>query len=75
MSSLGLEGGWSYGTATSLKLLEKGYSVGGYLDSGVPRYTLYRVMNPAPHFKYEVAHEFDTPEELHMMVRLLLDGE
>lgn len=54
--------------------MSKGYSVGGYLDSGVPRYTLYRVTN-APHFRYETVHEFDSVEELELMVRLLLDGD
>ena len=54
------------------ELMAKGYSVGGYVDKGIPRYMLYRVTS-APHFKYETVHEFNTPEELNNMVKLLLD--
>jgi hypothetical protein len=74
MSSLGLEGGWAENNNTHHRLMSKGYSVGGFINKDAPKYVLYRVTN-APHFRYETVHEFDSVEELELMVRLLLDGD
>lgn len=74
MSSLGLEDGWAENNVTYHKLHAKGYSVGGYIDSGVPKYVLYRI-DGVKYFKYETVHEFDSVEELELMVKLLLDGD
>ena len=48
----------------------------GYTDRGKAHYMLYRAGTGTPQnkFKYEIVHEFDTPEELNRMVKLLLEG-
>lgn len=56
-------------SAVNAKLHKKGYSVGGYIDKGIPKYVLYRMADG----DFERVHEFDTPEELNMMLKLLLD--
>lgn len=66
---LKVDNGWvGSNSAVNSKLHTKGYSVGGYIDKGVPKYVLYRVAD-----KFERVHEFDTPEELNNMLKLLLD--
>jgi hypothetical protein len=64
---------WASENPAYAKLVEKGYSVGGYIDNEVPKYALYRITPTVPHLWYEMVHTFDTPEELSNMVKLLLD--
>lgn len=69
-----VEDGFVVGTADDTvhhKLRAKGYSVGGYIDKGVPRYVLYRKDDAAQ--KYERIHEFNSAEELNNMVKLLIE--
>jgi hypothetical protein len=69
-----MDNGWvdTY-CSTSKSLYKAGYSVGGYLDNGVARFVLYRVVDTADRF--ECVHEFNTREELNNMVKLLLPPE
>lgn len=53
----------------SKKLHAKGYSMGGFIDNGVPKYVLYR----ADKEKFERVHEFDSIEEFNNMVKLLIE--
>ena len=53
------------------KLRAKGYSVGGYIDKGVPRYILYRLNDTR--VLYQRVHEFDSAEGLNNMVKLLIE--
>ena len=57
-------------TNQSRKLANAGYSVGGYVDNGVPKYVLYRADD-----KFTRVHEFDSQEELDNMIKLLLPPE
>lgn len=66
------EDGWIPVSPLTRKLAALGYSVGGYSDNGVARYVLYRV-STGNHF--ERVHEFDTPEEMNNMVKLLIPPE
>jgi len=69
-----VDNGWvNTHSPVSKKLYSKGYSVGGYVDNGVPKYVLYRTGDGHGGFKYERIHEFNTNEELNNMVKLLLD--
>jgi hypothetical protein len=71
---LRIEDGYVVGTGEDTvhhRLRALGYSVGGYIDKGVPRYTLYRYNRGID--RYESVHDFDTPEELNNMVKLLLE--
>ena len=65
---LKLNNGWVEDNSTLRKLTKMGYHVGGWVDKGVPRYALYRADSG-----YSMVHEFDTPEELNRMVKLLLE--
>jgi hypothetical protein len=58
-------------TKQSRRLHTAGYSVGGYVDNGVPKYVLYRTL--AHH--HERIHEFNSEEELDNMIKLLLPPE
>ena len=65
-----VDNGWvNTHSLVSKKLYAKGYSVGGYIDKGVPKYVLYRIDDG----KFGRVHEFDTTEELNTMLKLLLD--
>jgi hypothetical protein len=65
-----VDNGWvNTHSSVSKKLYAKGYSLGGYIDNGVARYVLYRIDDG----KFERVHEFDTPEEMNNMIKLLLD--
>jgi hypothetical protein len=67
---LKVDNGWvDSNSAVNSKLHTKGYSVGGYIDKGIPKYVLYRVADN----KFERVHEFDTNEELNNMLKLLLE--
>lgn len=67
-----MDNGWvPSNSAVASKLFKKGYSVGGYIDKGVPRYVLYRKDG----MKFDRIHEFDTSEELNNMLKLLLEDE
>ena len=69
-----VDNGWvNTHSSVSKKLYAKGYSVGGYIDNGVPKYVLYRTGDGHGGFKYERIHEFDTLKELNNTVKLLLD--
>ena len=71
-----MDNGWvNTHSPVSKKLYAKGYSVGGYIDNGVPKFVLYRTGTGTAQngFKYERIHEFNTNEELNNMVKLLLD--
>lgn len=68
---LELDNGWVTQNDTNRKLHALGYSVGGYIDKGVPRYVLYRLENTL----LERVHEFDSAEELNQMLKLLLPTE
>lgn len=73
---LELDNGWVSDTNTSRRLRNAGYSVGGYIDKGVSRYVLYRVeQSGVGAGMYTVVHEFDSPEELNAMVKLLIPEE
>ena len=64
-----VDNGWVE-TFTHNQLWKAGYSVGGYVDNGVPKYVLYRADD-----KFTRVHEFDSEEELNNMVKLLLPPE
>lgn len=67
-----MDNGWvDSNSAVNSRLHRKGYSVGGYIDKGIPKYVLYRIDNE----KFDRVHEFDTNEELNNMLKLLLDDE
>ena len=68
--NLDLDNGW-VNTETYRELHKHGYSVGGYVDNGVAKYVLYRVGGDT----FEYIHEFDTPEELNNMMKLLIPPE
>jgi len=72
---LELDNGWVSHTNTSRRLRDAGYTVGGYIDNGVPKYVLYRVVGGVGVNGFAVVHEFDTPEELNNMVKLLIPEE
>ena len=65
-----VDNGWvDSNSAVNSKLHRKGYSVGGYIDKGIPKYVLYRIR---PN-NFERVHEFDTNEELNTMLKLLIE--
>ena len=65
------EDGWvDSNSAVNSKLHRKGYSVGGYIDNLKPKYVLYSLNDDG---KFARVHEFDSTEELNLMVKLLLD--
>lgn len=64
------DNGW-VDTFTYNRLFRAGYSVGGFVDNGVPKYVLYRVYD----HKHERIHEFDSMKELNNMVKLMLPPE
>ena len=65
-----MDNGWvNTHSPVSKKLYAKGYSVGGYIDKGIPKYVLYRIDDG----KFGRVHEFNTNEELNTMLKLLLD--
>lgn len=68
-----LSAGWAEETPALRKLRAKGYSVGGYMDKGQPKYSLYRMADDDHAFKYDMVHEFNSAEELNNMVKLLLE--
>lgn len=68
-----LNNGWVEQNSTYRQLSAKGYSVGGYIDKGVPKYVLYRAADEHGGFKYDMVHEFNSAEELNRMVKLLLE--
>jgi hypothetical protein len=64
------EDGWvDSNSAVNSKLIRNGYSVGGYIDNLKPKYVLYLVSDGG----FKRVHEFDSIEELNLMVKLLLD--
>ena len=69
-----LDNGWVVQSDTNRRLHALGYSVGGYIDKGVPRYVLYRRLGEAG-VKFERVHEFDSEEELQRTVKLLIPPE
>ena len=66
-----LDGGWVEDSTPVRRLREKGYYVGGYIDKGQPKYSLYRKNDDKVRFEH--VHEFDSAEELNNMVKLLLE--
>lgn len=64
-----LDNGW-VNTDTYRELYKHGYSVGGYIDKGVPKYVLYRADK-----EFTRIHEFDSAEELNNMIKLLIPPE
>ena len=65
-----VDNGWvDSNSAVNSKLHRKGYSVGGYIDKGIPKYVLYRIDDG----RFARVHEFDTTEELNTMLKLLLE--
>ena len=73
---LELDNGWVSNTRTSRRLRDAGYTVGGYIDSGVPKYVLYRIeQSGVDAGMFTIVHEFDTPGELNNMVKLLIPEE
>jgi len=67
-----MDNGWvNTHSPVHTRLYSKGYSVGGYIDKGVPKFVLYRVGGNGLNF--ERIHEFNSNEELNNMVKLLLD--
>ena len=73
---LELDNGWVSHTRTSRRLRDAGYTVGGYIDNDVPKYVLYRIdQSGVGASGYTIVHEFDTPEELNNMVKLLIPEE
>ena len=70
--TLEMDNGWVPVSPLINDLARIGYSVGWYIDKGVPKYILYRVSG-RDHL--ELVHEFDTAEELNNMVKLLLPPE
>lgn len=73
---LKLDNGWVSHTDTTRRLHGAGYTVGGYIDKGVSRYVLYRIeQSGVGAAAYTAIHEFDTPEELKNMIKLLIPEE
>ncbi len=75
---LELDNGWVSHTNTYLqrRLRDSGYTVGGYIDKGAPKYVLYRMeQSGVGAGMHTIVHEFDTPEELTIMVKLLIPEE
>ena len=74
---LELDNGWVSNTNTSRRLRDAGYTVGGYIDNGVSKYVLYRLEQSGVGAAgmFTIVHEFDTPEELTIMVKLLIPEE
>jgi hypothetical protein len=73
---LELDNGWVSYTNTSRRLRDAGYTVGGYIDNGVSKYVLYRLEQSGVGVgMFTIVHEFDTPEELTIMVKLLIPEE
>ena len=73
---LELDNGWVSNTNTSRRLRDAGYTVGGYIDNGVPKYVLYRMeQSGVDAGMFTIVHEFDTPGELNNMVKLLIPEE
>ena len=73
---LELDNGWVSNTNTSRRLRSAGYTVGGYIDKGVPKYVLYRLeQSGVGAGMFTIVHEFATPEELTIMVKLLIPEE
>ena len=73
---LELDNGWVSDTNTSRRLRNAGYTVGGYIDKGVPRYVLYRIDRTSSGVGIHTRiHEFDSPEEVNAMVKLLIPEE
>lgn len=70
---LELDNGWVTQSDTNRKLHALGYSVGGYIDKGVPRYVLYRKNDKK--IRFERVHEFDSAEELNRTIKLLITPE
>ena len=69
-----VDNGWvNTHSPVSKKLYAKGYSVGGYIGNGVPKYVLYRTGDETGGFKYERIHEFSSAEELNNVVKLLIE--
>jgi hypothetical protein len=66
-----MDNGW-VDTFTYNRLFKAGYSVGGFVDNGVPKCVLYRAEGDN---KFERIHEFDSMKELTNMVKLLLPPE
>jgi hypothetical protein len=62
--------GWVETNSAYRRLQDKGYHASGWIDKGVPKYALYRNEGRG---NYVMLHEFNTPEELNNMVKLLLD--
>ena len=62
--------GWVVSNDASHRLRQKGYSAAGWSSNGKAEYALYRWKDD---HTYEKVCEFDTPEELNNMVKLLLD--
>ena len=62
--------GWVETGPALRRLAEKGYTVSGYTDKGMPHYMLYRNEDGR---RFELVHEFNTPEELNNMLKLLLE--
>jgi hypothetical protein len=73
---LEVDHGWVSHTRTSKRLRDAGYTVGGYIDKGVTKYALYRLeQSGVGAGMFTIVHEFDTPEELNNMVKLLIPEE
>jgi hypothetical protein len=73
---LKLDNGWVTHTDTSYRLRDAGYTVSGYIDKGVSKYVLYRMeQSGVDAGMFTIVHEFDTPEELTIMVKLLIPEE
>lgn len=66
-----VDNGWVTQSPTTRLLAKEGYSVGGYIDNGVPKYVLFRLDGT----KFGPVHEFSSPEELNNMVKLLIPPE
>jgi hypothetical protein len=64
-----VDNGW-VDTLAHKRLYKAGYSVGGFVDNGVPKYVLYRVDD-----NFTKVHEFDSQEELNNMIKLLIPPE
>ena len=63
------DGDWYEQTDDSRRLADAGYAVGA-IDG---KYVLFRKREEGS-VKYSLVHEFDTTEELHKMLDLLIEG-
>ena len=73
---LEVDNGWVSHTNASRRLRDAGYTVGGYIDNGVSKYVLYRMeQSGVGAGMFTIVHEFATPEELTIMVKLLIPEE